>query len=189
MIADEFLKAELAKPDIDAWYKRRVIVAHGLVMRARIMHLVQAEEVVSETIFRVLVMHNGHYLWDGRDPDTFNKFFSRAMSTTASYFASHGRGQIKGLQRYEVQVVLPTPYEVHQEAEQEAAYKNSSLAAAIVTRRMRGATAKYVDNLPHYVAVSATMHEIADDLNIKPDSVSTIRNRLRHRFGDDPEKG
>src|SRR4051812_23324247 len=120
MIADEFLKAQLAQADIDAWYKRRVILAHGLVMRARIRHLVQPEEVVSETIFRVLTMHNRHYLWDGRDPDTFNNFFSRAMSTTVSYFASHGRNQIQGLQKYEAQVVFPTSYEVHQEAEREA---------------------------------------------------------------------
>ncbi|MES2194435.1 MAG: hypothetical protein V4517_08455 [Pseudomonadota bacterium] len=192
MIAEDHLTKILLSPRADAetWYKKRIIMAAGLVARAGVRYAVEPEEVVGETISRVLTQHNRRYLWDGEKPDTFNKFFTRCMNTTTSYFASKGRGQIRGLKKLEAQVIFPTSYEAYQEAALEAECKSRSLATAIIKEtRMRGATVKYFGNLHHYVEIGASTKEIAEDLSIKSGSVATIRKRLLARFGDDVEKG
>lgn len=191
MIAADHLTTILRSSLATDWYKKRIILATGMVAQQRIGHAAEPEEVVGETIVRVLTKHSPRYLWDGKTPETFNRFFTRCMNTTTAFFKAKGRSQIRGLEKFKAQVVFPTSFEVHQDLTREADCKNRSLATAIIKdTRLRGAAAlKYIDNLPHYVANTATVQEIAVDLNVKPGTVSTIRSRLLMRFGDDVEKG
>jgi hypothetical protein len=190
MIAHEHLTLILQSPraDVEDWYKKRILLASGLAARAGLRISVEPEEIVSETIYRVLTSRR-RYLWDGREPRTFNQFFSQCMGTTANFFAAQSRGQLSGLKKFKAQVICPTSYEAFQEAAQDADSKNRALATAIIKNtRVRGATVDYLDNLHRYVEIGATTKEIAADLNIEKGSVATIRRRLLVRFGE-REKG
>ncbi len=192
MITEDHLRLRLNAPRAqrDAWLSRQLLLAtfahRGLLKRVSARRgetpapIPDAQEIVDETILRILSHHNAGYEWDGMEPNSFDAFFARCLKRTANYFWADIRGDFTGTRKFKHLVVEYTPFELTNNPHRDLDRKreHAALAAAIAKTRIRGVTLAYVNNLQHYVDVGLSTAEIAKDLSVKPGTVASVRHRL-----------
>lgn len=178
-----------------AWHDRQLLVARYLVngfrgrFREQDLVLPDPEDLIDETVTRILEVHSSRYVWDGTDPPDFDKFFARCMSTTINSAYSNGRSQRKKIAALfrEARTVAPRPAELNAGVEDTFTLKDSGpvLAATIATANLGSPMRAYLARLPHHAALKSTLAEIAADLNVKPETVHSYRKRLRKLLDPD----
>ncbi len=183
MSADELRKLA----STPGWYLKQKMLAHG--MRAGInaayirqnlaqtspAELPDAEEIVSETCRRILDGSIDDYIWD--KSVSFDKFFARCLTITCSRLRDGERRHVKGQAKFAQTFSPVSP------PDQETTVTNNqyapALAAAIAKTSMTGASVDYAKSLDRYAAEKWTLREISDHLHVSPNTVASLRTRLR----------
>ena len=181
---------DLGAAEYGRWYDQQVITARYLrAGLARLMQisltpgedpiaLPEAEEIVDETILRILSSTEG-YTWDGVSPPKFSRFVAICMKTTLSSLRAGERKHfISPERKAKITMHLAVP---GSEPSTDAAEKDGKTLASVIVEktRMRGTSVQYVNRLESYALRNFSTKEIAADLRVKPSSVESYRKRFR----------
>ena len=187
MGAEELRRLASTPEDFKKWHLRQTLIARGL--RARInrtfthqnldrespAELPDSEEIVGETCRQILEGTIDGYIWDGSD--SFDNFFARCLRKTCSSLRDGERRHVRG------QANVSRTISTAQPPDQDSTVANKqyapALAAAIARTSMTGIGVDYAKNLATYAQEKWTLREIADDLRASPNSVTSLRARLR----------
>jgi DNA-directed RNA polymerase specialized sigma24 family protein len=165
------------------WHSSQVALAEfmiaGLIRRFNVSsdQLPEAEEVVNETVGRILNLTK-NYVWDGENPPTLNKFFANCLKRSISALRSKERYRLK----YTIKFAATSGVEdrvLPEEATLSGDDVSSKIERLISERRLRGANVVYLRKLLNYASARNNKAEIAADLGVSVETVSTLRKRAR----------
>lgn len=165
------------------WYSSQIALAEfmiaGLIRRFNVApdQLPEAEEVVHETVHRVLKLTE-NYVWDGQNPPTISAFFTGCLKRSISALRSKERYRIKHSINFAATFV-----DADRISPEEASLSgddfSSKIESLIDERKLRGATILYLRKLKGYAETQAKKDEIAADLGVSIETVSTLRKRTK----------
>jgi DNA-directed RNA polymerase specialized sigma24 family protein len=190
------LVANFSPTELLRWHHKQLLLARRL--RARLSRIMgqgatapnttaiefpQAEEVVAETILRILSRRNG-YVWNASQ--TFDEFFARCLAKSMDSLRKSERRYRNGAAKLDptLNAYFGTPHPDGRELVDQTdatiarAQSHESLTALVGETRMYGKATTYVERILDYADMKMTKDEIAEDLEISPSSVDPYRKRI-----------